>query len=528
MSGVCARSAKLLVLAASMLAACASAGNAAIPAHTFLGAVPHTSTKVQALSAPDALTFDPSYQSLIDRYFTDVQAASGTASNVYSVATQYADASGPIQYQSTFGGAYVDKDPLPASDCTDGVDAFCLTDRQLQIELQKVLTAAGWHGSPSNMFFLMTPAGVGTCASGLSNQCSSNAFCAYHSDFFDVSGEDVIYADEPYEGPLGGCGGDTPARSGTGFGFPNDQDADTTINTISHEHTEALTDPFGDAWYAYSGVNYEIGDLCAYFYGPELGIAANGQPYDQVINRHDYSLQEEYSNADAGCAQKLGGTPSPPTTGSGPLVFHNGQVMHTNTTYAIYWLPTPGNTHLPTVRGTAAVGKTIRSSTGGWTSTATTYAYQWQRCSPTGGNCVDIPGATRPTYTVTGIDRARTLRSTVSAQNVNGPSRYVASAAKLVAVAPTAISVPRISGKPTVGMRLAAKHGGWRGSPAAFRYQWLRCSTAGGSCVPISRATRATYRVAKKDAGHRLRLRVTATNAAGTRTASSRPSATVR
>jgi hypothetical protein len=528
MSGVRYRSTKLLVLAAFILAAGASAGNAATPARGFLGAVPHTSSKAHTVSSPGALTFDASYESLINRYFTDVQAASGTDANVYSVATQYTDASGPIQYRSTFGGAYVDKDPIPASDCSDGVDPFCLTDQQLQVELQNVLNATGWHGSPTNVFFLMTPQGVGTCASSLGGSCSSNTFCAYHSDFFDLSGEAVIYADEPYEGTVGGCGGGSADQSGTGFGYPNDQEADTTINTISHEHTEAITDPFGDAWYAFSGANYEIGDLCAYFYGPELGVAANGQPYNQVINGHDYSLQEEYSNADSGCAAKLGGAPSPPSTGSGPLVYHSGQVMHTNTTYAIYWLPTPGNTHPPKLRGTAAAHKTLASSPGTWNGAATSYSYQWQRCSRTGRACVNIPGATGSTYTVTALDRTRTVRSTVSAHNVNGASRFVASAGKLVALAPAAISAPRIAGKPMVGGHLAARRGGWRWSPTAFRYQWLRCSAGGGGCVPIGRATHAEYRVSQRDSGHRLRLRVTARNAAGARTASSRPTAPVR
>jgi hypothetical protein len=517
------------VLAALVLAVGSSAARAATPARAVpVGAVPRTSSTVYATSSPSALTFDASYESLIDQYFTDVAAASATGANVYSVATQYSDGTGPVQYRTSFGGAYVDKDPIPPSHCDDGVDRFCLTDGQIQVELQKVLLAKGWHGSTTAVFFLMTPAEVGTCASDLGGSCSSNTFCAYHSVFFDAAGEPVVYANEPYEGPVGGCGGGAADKSGTGFGFPNDQDADTTINTISHEHIEAITDPFGDAWYANTGPNLEIGDLCAYFYGAQLGIAANGQPFNQLINGHDYSLQEEYSNADGGCASQLGGAPSPPSTGSGPLVYHSGQVMHTNTAYAIYWLPTPGNAHRPVLRGTAAVGKRLVSSAGTWNGVATGYSYQWQRCSRSGRSCVDIPGATASTYTLTAQDRARTVRSTVSAQNVNGASRYVASAGKLVALAPTAISAPRISGKAVVGHRLSASHGRWSWAPVKFGYQWLRCSARGGNCLPIRHATRATYRVTLRDAGHRLRLRVTATNAAGSKTATSRASALPR
>ena len=99
------------------------------------------------------------------------------------------------------------------------------------------MTAKGWVSDPTHIFFLMTPNGVGSCESA-AGSCSTDTFCAYHSDFVDSSGGHVIYANEPYEGtdPLGGC--IDPSQ-----GFPNDPDADTTINTISHEHNEAITDP---------------------------------------------------------------------------------------------------------------------------------------------------------------------------------------------------------------------------------------------------------------------------------------------
>ena len=111
--------------------------------------------------------------------------ASGSTSNVYSVATQYTDSSGPVQYLSTVGGSYVDHDPLPANGCSDGVDQACLTDLQLQTEIQNVLTAKGWHGSPTNEFFLMTPSASAPAAIRSGSECSTDVFCAYHSDFTD-------------------------------------------------------------------------------------------------------------------------------------------------------------------------------------------------------------------------------------------------------------------------------------------------------------------------------------------------------
>src|SRR5262249_8552030 len=146
MSRMGSRLTKILVLAGMVLAVTASSGSAASPARTpILGVVPHTSqpnwaphalSKAIGTAGPTALTFDANYQTLINQYFTDVAHDSGGNQNVYSVGTQYTDGSGAIQYQSTFGGSYVDHDPLPANGCDDGVDTYCLTDQQLENELQ--------------------------------------------------------------------------------------------------------------------------------------------------------------------------------------------------------------------------------------------------------------------------------------------------------------------------------------------------------------------------------------------------------
>jgi hypothetical protein len=607
---------KLLLLVTTALAVTASSGNAASPAHgRMLGAVPHaagqtTLPKAAALSTAAFLTFDANYASLINRYFADVAHDSNGTSNVYSVATQYTDGSGALHYQSTFGGTYVDNDPLPPNGCDDGLDSACLTDQQLQNEIQHVLTVKGWHGSTSNVFFLMTPDGVGSCFDSFSDVCTTtaNGYCAYHSDFTDSSGERVIYANEPYNATITGC------DSGSS---PNSDDADAELNTISHEHNEAITDPFGDGWWRDSD-GQENGDLCAWNFGNPV---TPGGDYNQLINGNHYWLQQEWSNHGSNCFQNAT-QESGPTHAGQNLDYHGGLVMHTNTTYAIYWLPTLGNTGRPAVTGTAAVNHTVTSSNGSWSGAPTGYAYQWQRCSSTGTGCVDIAGATASTYTATSADGDYTLRSTVAARNVNGLSPYAASAATqivaplpistgapvvtgragvgrkltttsgtwntgatftyqwlrcatdgthcaaikgataaihvavaadvgrrlearvsatnavgtgqalsklsgVVVAAPRIKEAPHISGRARAGQRLSASRGSWTGPPTSYRYQWLRCNAQGGSCIRIRRATNSTHRVGRLDAGHRLRIRVTAANAAGSRQATSRATAHV-
>jgi hypothetical protein len=534
-----ARLTKLLVLAALALAVTASSGSAANAVRTpILGVVPHASGAANpllhalpnalGLAGPATLTFDANYQTLINRYLTDVAHDSNGLSNVYSVATQYSDGTGPVQYQSTFGGSYVAHDPLPANGCVDGVDKYCLSDGQLQSEIQAALTAKGWRGGLDHVFVLMTPNGVGSCefadVASNANPCTTNAFCAYHSAFGLTIEAAVIYANEPYMGPAppGAC------SNANDQGFPNDRDADITINTISHEHNEAITDPFGTGWIAND--QNENGDLCAYGFGNQLGGKPGTTAWNQVINTHHYELQQEWTNENGGgCVQFRGESPpGPATTGSGPLVYRGGQVMHTNTTYAIYWLPTPGNKTPPVITGTAALGHTLETSDGAWNGAPTGYHIQWQRCSSAGTSCSAIPGATAAAYKLTSADGHHTVRAAVSATNVNGTSPAVTTAATAAVVdIPATTKAPHISGHARVGKKLSGSHGSWTFAPTSYRVQWLRCNGHGGHCSSIHHATHPTYKLTKRDAGHRLRLRVTATNAAGSRTALSAASARV-
>ncbi len=94
-------------------------------------------------------------------------------------------------------------------------------------------------------------------------------------------------------------------------------------------------------------------------------------------------------------------------------------------------------------------------------------------------------------------------------------------------VAPTVEAGPTFSGTARVGAVLTAGEGTWNGSPDTFRYQWRRCDPRGGDCAPIAGAASQTYRLAPADAGRRLRVAVTAENAAGTRTTVSNASSVV-
>ena len=98
--------------------------------------------------------------------------------------------------------------------------------------------------------------------------------------------------------------------------------------------------------------------------------------------------------------------------------------------------------------------------------------------------------------------------------------------------APTNTTEPRITGDPNVGSTLTANRGSWTGNPTSYRYQWVRCPDSGSrpdgsDCAAIGGATTQQYALADADAGKRLRVRVTATNADGSATAASNATAKV-
>jgi hypothetical protein len=88
--------------------------------------------------------------------------------------------------------------------------------------------------------------------------------------------------------------------------------------------------------------------------------------------------------------------------------------------------------------------------------------------------------------------------------------------------------LPTISGTARQGETLTADPGTWSGTqPLTFAYQWRRCDVNGGSCSNVIGATGKTYALTSADVGNRMRVRVRASNDAGSSAATSRPSALV-
>jgi hypothetical protein len=261
-----------------------------------------------------------SYRKLIEQFYVDVAKKSKTASeckgetaecNIFSTLTQFAEGTTKVtsgEYNLKYEplkDSITDEDPYPEGECTSPLGAkACILDGALQEEIATVIEEEGGATGLHDLWFVFLPPNVDECI--VSDVCGTDAFAGYHSYLTFGHEPPTIYA--VAIDPLIEVG--AIAQGADPQGNP---DAEATIDTAGHETNEAMTDPLGTGWMDPNG--FEVGDKCEF--GPQrgtpLGFAANGSPFNQVINEHQYLLQEMWSNDDEACVQgtKLTSNPLP-------------------------------------------------------------------------------------------------------------------------------------------------------------------------------------------------------------------------
>ena len=187
---------------------------------------------------------------------------------------------------------------------------------------------------------------------------------------------------------------------------------------------------------------------------------------------------------------------------------------------------------IPTISGTLRAGETLTASPATWTGTEPiAFFFQWQRCGPVGGGCVDLPGETGATYLLSADDVDRTIRVRETGANLAGSASATSAATDQVEPPPgppVSLAPPTISGSAYLGWTLTAGAGAWSGpGPLTFDLQWQRCDAAGGACADLPGEIGATYALVAADLGQTLRVRETAANAVGSTSATSQPTGVV-
>jgi hypothetical protein len=121
-------------------------------------------------------------------------------------------------YEMEYDGSYTDQvNAMPPSGCTDQDPTYptnvCLTDAQIQAQLQSYIASNGLPTGPSNVYLFMTPPDVTTCLDGTSTECSDppnrsnvssqdvvGGYCGYHSVIGSGSSE-IVYGQVPWPYP---------------------------------------------------------------------------------------------------------------------------------------------------------------------------------------------------------------------------------------------------------------------------------------------------------------------------------------
>ncbi|WP_127498981.1 hypothetical protein [Actinoplanes solisilvae] len=123
----------------------------------------------------------------------------------------------------------------------------------------------------------------------------------------------------------------------------------------------------------------------------------------------------------------------------------------------------------PAITGTAAVGSTLKSSTGTFQPAASAYTYQWTAGSTT------ISGATSSSYVVKPADLGKKLSVSVTATKpgyLRATAKSAATAAIVKGPAVVNTALPKITGTATAGSTLKASTGTWKPTPTSYRYEW--------------------------------------------------------
>ena len=219
---------------------------------------------------------------LLIRFLQDIG-----GSSYLSIVTQYPDNTvGSPSRTLSFGGSFNDITPYPSN---------IVTDSEIHNEIIHAMNVNSWSAGPNVEFFIFT-------AENVMPQVFESGACAYHSSFTDPNnGESVIYANMPDFFSISSSTATCNAKYSFLFPItPNfDSWADSEISLTSHELFESITDPYVTAWRNSTGS--EIGDICAWQFGSQIGNPILEPNADVELNGHYYIVQEEWSNSANTC-----------------------------------------------------------------------------------------------------------------------------------------------------------------------------------------------------------------------------------
>jgi len=229
-------------------------------------------------------TFQPAsplYVSLTEQFVQDVG-----QSPLYANVSQYHDAQNLHPACAVLAGTFIDTRPFPPNlvaawkNGAGNVDQpDPLSDPIWRNELASVAAQQGWDTQDYHNVFVLLP----TMRWGP---------CGYHNYLKDGGqvGSPWAYVSFPYDKSNGQerCA-DAPQSPN------NDPTADVTVDTLSHEISEAVSNPLLNAWRSHGA---EMADKCQFISPATINPRTHG---NLTWQGHTYIVQEEYDNLRHGC-----------------------------------------------------------------------------------------------------------------------------------------------------------------------------------------------------------------------------------
>lgn len=225
-------------------------------------------------------TASPQFVSLTEQFVQDIG-----QSPLYTNLSQYRDSQNRYPICAVLAGTFIDTQPFPANlvaawkrgeGKADQDNKF--TDPIWRNELEAITALQGWNTQDYHNIFVLLPV-INWGACGYHEYLKSNT---------GQQGSPWAYIAYPMNEALKGCADALQSPNG-------DLVADITVDTLSHELLEAVTDPFIDGWTSPSS---EIADKCQFITPAIVNPKTGG---DVTWQGHTYMIQEEYDNLRHGC-----------------------------------------------------------------------------------------------------------------------------------------------------------------------------------------------------------------------------------
>ncbi len=210
--------------------------------------------------------------------------------------TQHIDAALP------FAGSAVETAAYPASMGTCHHEVNCMTQGQIQAQLESVMAAHGWTAGLDHVFLVYVAPNEDVCDTACAITSTKDSWCGTHYDAA-VGGARLVYGVFAID-----TSGDRGCDNFQGTGqnplpSPNHSAViDGVLSSTAHEIAEAVTDPeaASTGWTTVKGpqAGSEVADVCETSFLP---VSADGT--NQRWEGHSYQVQELWDNAKNRCVQ---------------------------------------------------------------------------------------------------------------------------------------------------------------------------------------------------------------------------------